>query len=98
MDDYYIDMSAAAEGKISGLKTPLLAVSAVDDPITTPERSPMDEIAQVDDLYFLLTRCGGVSIRPDMPHLNVENVGGLRCFTVVKFPLRPDLFPSPSYS
>lgn len=54
--DYYIDMSAAAEGKIAGLKTPLLAVSALDDPIMTAAGSPIDDLETVEDLFILLTR------------------------------------------
>lgn len=56
MVDYYVDMSAGTKGKISGLKTPLLAVSALDDPIVE-ERFPLDEVADNDNLFFLLTRC-----------------------------------------
>lgn len=55
MVDYYVDMSAGTEGKISGLKTPLLAVLALDDPIVE-DRFPLDEIADNDHLFFLLTR------------------------------------------
>lgn len=55
MTDYYIDMSAGAENKILGLKTPLLAVSALDDPIMTAAGSPIDA-EEVKDLYILLTR------------------------------------------
>lgn len=54
--DYYIDMSAAAEGKIAGLKTPLLAVSALDDPIMSAAGSPIDDLEKIGDLYILLTR------------------------------------------
>lgn len=54
--DYYVDMSAGTKGKISGLKTPLLAVTALDDPITE-DRFPLDEVADNDNLFFLLTRC-----------------------------------------
>lgn len=54
--DYYIDMSAAAEGKLAGLRTPMLAVSAMDDPIMTAGGLPIDEMEKTKDLYVLLTR------------------------------------------
>lgn len=48
-------MSAAAQNKILGLKTPLLAVSALDDPIMTAAGSPIGAEG-LEDLYILLTR------------------------------------------
>lgn len=58
MTDYYIDMSAAAENKILGLRTPMLTVSALDDPIMTAAGSPIDIVEDVEDLFILLTRYG----------------------------------------
>lgn len=56
VSDYYVDMSAAAEGKLAGLRTPMLAVSAMDDPIMTAGGLPIDEMEKTKDLYILLTR------------------------------------------
>lgn len=49
-------MSAAAEGKLAGLRTPMLAVSAMDDPIMTAGGLPIDDMEKTKDLYVLLTR------------------------------------------
>lgn len=54
--DYYVDMSAAADGKIAGLRTPLLAVSALDDPIMTAAGSPIEDLEMIEDLFILLTK------------------------------------------
>lgn len=53
---YYVDMSAAA-GKMTGLKTPTLAVSSLDDPIMTADGSPIAEVTSIEALFILLTRC-----------------------------------------
>eukprot|EP00903_Cladosiphon_okamuranus_P014215 g13207.t1 len=55
---YYFDMSAAAGGKITGLRTPTLAVSSLDDPIMTAGGSPVSEL-NIENLFILLTRNGG---------------------------------------
>lgn len=54
---YYHDMSAAAGGKIAGLRTPTLAVSSLDDPIMTAESAPIAELKNIEGLFILLTRC-----------------------------------------
>lgn len=54
--DYYVDMSAGAEGKMVGLKTPTLAVSALDDPIMDLGSSPIGELNRIENLFILLTR------------------------------------------
>lgn len=54
---YYADMSAAAAGKIAGLRTPTLAVSSLDDPIMTADGSPIAELKNIEGLFILLTRC-----------------------------------------
>lgn len=59
---YYIDMSAAAAGKIAGLRTPTLAVASLDDPIMTADGSPIAELKNIQGLFILLTRC--VPVRP----------------------------------
>ncbi|CAM9414319.1 unnamed protein product [Choristocarpus tenellus] len=59
VEDYYIDMSAGVNGKILGLRTPLLAIHALDDPIMTPGGTPVDAVDSVEDLFILLTRQGG---------------------------------------
>ena len=56
VESYYFDMSAAAGGKISGLKTPTLAVSSLDDPIMTADGSPVAELKNIEGLFILLTR------------------------------------------
>lgn len=54
---YYADMSAAADGKIAGLRTPTLAVTSLDDPIMTADGSPIAEVDTIKNLFILLTRC-----------------------------------------
>ncbi|CAN0346745.1 unnamed protein product [Ectocarpus sp. 13 AM-2016] len=56
---YYADMSAAADGKIAGLRTPTLAVTSLDDPIMTADGSPIAEVDTIKNLFILLTRNGG---------------------------------------
>ncbi|CAM9822883.1 unnamed protein product [Hapterophycus canaliculatus] len=56
---YYNDMSAAADGKIAGLRTPTLAVSSLDDPIMTGGGWPSASLKETKDLFILLTRKGG---------------------------------------
>ncbi len=53
---YYVDMSAAAGGKIAGLRTPTLAVSSLDDPIMTADGSPVADLKNIEGLFILLTR------------------------------------------
>lgn len=53
---YYVDMSAAADDKIAGLRTPTLAVSSLDDPIMTGGGWPSASLKETKDLFVLLTR------------------------------------------
>ncbi|CAM9385673.1 unnamed protein product [Pylaiella littoralis] len=69
---YYVDMSAAAEDKIAGLRIPMLAVSSFDDPIMTSDGSPEAALTNVEDLFILVTRKGGHVGWPTgwLPHRN----------------------------
>ncbi|CAM9274661.1 unnamed protein product [Ectocarpus sp. 8 AP-2014] len=43
-------MSAAADDKIEGLRTPTLAVTSLDDPIMTADGSPIAEVDTIKNL------------------------------------------------
>lgn len=50
-------MSAAAEDKIAGLRTPTLAVSSLDDPIMTSDGSAAAARKNIEGLFVLVTKC-----------------------------------------
>eukprot|EP00536_Pseudo-nitzschia_multiseries_P016446 jgi/Psemu1/263658/estExt_Genewise1Plus.C_11180002 len=63
--DYYEDMSAGGLGDAKGLKRldstriPLLAVHAIDDPITIYEVTLADEVDKTENVMLLATKHGG---------------------------------------
>lgn len=63
--DYYEDMSAGGRGDEAGLKRlgntkiPLLAVHAIDDPISIFEVCLQEEISKTDNVILLATKHGG---------------------------------------
>lgn len=55
----HTDMCAGVEmGKLTGLRVPMLAVQALDDPIISPEGAPTDQSAldKIENLFMMVTR------------------------------------------
>lgn len=65
VQDYYADMSAGGRGDGAGLKrlqgarVPLLAVNAIDDPISVYETAFASGVVETDNVLLLATKHGG---------------------------------------
>ena len=57
--DHYYHASSIVEKPIEHINTPLLCLSADDDPFSPAEQIPMERIAKCDNVGLLLTHTGG---------------------------------------